>query len=98
MNNQKKGKVRQRFNPKGEPLFRCPFPNCGSIFAKEPGKPETCIKHRTLIADVVYIVDHLKTPEAEPEESGPKIFVPPPGMSDQAIQEAIKSSKGGKKQ
>jgi len=91
-------KLRSNTNAKGEPLFRCPFPNCGAIFAKEPGKPETCLKHRTLIADVMFILDHTKTPEAGPEESGPKLFVPKPGMSSQAIEEALKNPQGGKKQ
>ena len=93
----KKIKPRSGKNAKGEQLYRCPFPNCGAIFAKEPGKPETCLKHRALIADVMFIMNHMKTPEAGPEESGPKIFVPKPGMSSQAIEEALKP-KGGRKQ
>ena len=92
-------KPRSNKNPKGEALFRCPFPNCGSIFAKESGKPETCLKHRALIADVMFILDHTKTPEAGPgieKEKWPVLLVPKPGMSDQAIEEALKNQKGGK--
>lgn len=90
-------KLRSNKNAKGEPLFRCPFPDCGQIFAKEPGKPETCLKHRKLIADVMFILDHTKPPEKveEPEEDGPKLFIPRPGMSIQAIQQAAEAAKKG---
>lgn len=94
----KKIKPRSNVNAKGEPLFRCPFPNCGQIFAKEPGKPETCLKHRALIADVMYILDHTKPPEIEQGPAvgqGPKILVPKPGMSNQAIEEAARASRKG---
>ncbi len=90
-------KPRSNTNAKGEPLFRCPFPNCGAIFAKEPGKSETCLKHRTLIADVMFILDHTKPPEVvqEPaDEEGPKLFIPKPGMADQAIKEARQAQRG----
>lgn len=92
----KNGK-KQVFNSKREPLFRCPFPGCGQIFAKEPGKPETCLKHRTLIADVMFILDHTRQPEPVQEATvqGPKIYVPKPGMADKAIEEARKA-QGGK--
>jgi len=94
----KNGK-KQVFNSKREPLFRCPFPGCGQIFAKEPGKPETCLKHRALIADVLYILDHTKPPEVveegPPTEKGPLLYVPKPGMADKAIEEARKA-QGGK--
>ena len=92
----KKIKLRSNTNAKGEPLFRCPFPNCGQIFAKEPGKPETCLKHRALIADVMFILDHTRKPEVEPgpTEAGPKLFIPKPGMADKAIEEARRAGRG----
>ena len=80
-----------------EARFHCPFPGCGKIFWNEPGKPNVCPDHRKLIADVMFILDHTKTPAAvqEPTENGPKIFIPKPGMADQAIAEELKR-KGGK--
>ena len=90
-------KPRSNKNTKGEQLYRCPFPNCGAIFAKEPWKPETCLKHRALIADVMFILDHLKKPEtadAVGPQDGPKIFVPKPGMADKAIEEARRAGRG----
>jgi len=92
-----KNRGRQKFNRKGEPLFRCPFPDCGAVFAKETGKPNTCLRHRKLIDDVAFILNHMASPEPieETKEAGPKIFVPRPGMSLQAIQESLKNSKGG---
>lgn len=89
----KKGGVKPMFNPKGEPLFRCPFPNCGAIFAKEPGKPDACLRHRNLIGDVLFILDHLKKPEEVQQAEGSKLFIPKPGMSNKAIEEA-KASAG----
>jgi len=86
-------KPRSSRNPQREPLFRCPFPNSGQVFAKQPGQPETCLKHRALIADVVYILNHTTRPEEEQgpaADQGPLIFVPKPGMADKAIQEALK--------
>ena len=95
MGNKGKPKYKQMLNSKREPLFRCPFPNCGAIFAKEEGQPEVCLKHRALINDVTFILDHLKTPEPVQEtETGPKLFIPKPGMADQAIKEALKNQKG----
>ena len=92
----KKIKLRSNTNAKGEPLFRCPFPNCGAIFAKEPGKPDTCLRHRALIEDVMFILDHIT--KRESEEKGPVILVPKPGMSNQAIKQAAEeATKGGNK-
>jgi len=92
-----KNRGRQKFNRKGEPLFRCPFPDCGAIFAKEPGKPDTCLRHRKLIDDVTFILNHMASPEPieEPKEEGPKIFIPRPGMSLRAIEEAAGTAKKG---
>ncbi len=98
-------KVKPVTNAKGEPLFACPFPNCGSRFAKEPGKPEACLKHRQLIADVMFIINHInwstvdgKAPPVSggpPEQQGPKIFIPKPGMVDKAIAEARQAAGRG---
>jgi len=95
MANKKGGK--QVFNAKREPLFRCGFPNCGAIFAKEPGKPDACIKHRNLIEDVVFIMNHLGEPppaEGPATDQGPKLYIPKPGMGDQAIKEARQAQRG----
>lgn len=76
---------------KDEERFLCKFPDCTKTFVKEPGKPDACPAHRQLIADVVYILNHLGgKPGPEPEESkGPLLFIPKPGMSNKAIREAI---------
>lgn len=94
----KKSKFRSNKNAKGETLYRCPFPNCGAIFAKELGQPETCLKHRKLIADVMFILDHTSRPEAieEAEPTGSKLFIPKPGMSNRAIKEVARVTKRGK--
>ena len=97
MGNDNHKKTKQVFNSKREPLFRCPFPGCGQIFAKEPGKPETCLKHRTLIADVMFILDHTKTPEeveGPATDQGPKLYIPKPGMADKAIEQARQAQRG----
>jgi len=95
----KKIKPRSDKNAKGEPLLRCPFPNCGAIFVKKPGEPETCLRHRTLISDVMFIMDHVSVADGAPEKeaTGPKLFIPKPGMSNRAIEEAARAAKGGKK-
>lgn len=41
----------------------CPFPNCGKPVVPLPGKPDVCDDHRKLIADVTFILAHLKTTE-----------------------------------
>lgn len=87
-------------NAKGEQLYRCGFPNCGSIFAKEPGKPNACIRHRQLIEDVLFILNHLGQPEEEKPQGpatdqGPLLFVPKPGMADLAIEEAKRAQGQG---
>lgn len=51
-------------NAKGEQLYRCPFPNCGAIYAKTLGQPDVCLKHRQLIADVMFILDHTRRRDA----------------------------------
>ena len=93
----KKIKLRSNVNSSGESLYQCPFPNCRAIFAKELNQPETCLKHRALIYDVQFILDHIKQgpPEDKPtEEDKPVLLIPKPGMGDQAIQAVLKE-KGG---
>lgn len=92
-------------NTKGEQLYRCPFPDCGSLFAPEPGQPAACIRHRRFVEDVMYVVNHIKwaTPDGTPspaedsgppqEEPGPSIYVPKPGQADRAIEEARRASQ-----
>ena len=85
-------KPRSDKNVKGEQLYRCPFPGCGAIFAKEPGKPETCLKHRALIADVVFIMNRLKTGEPATvggKDGKPLIYVPNPGVSMRTLEMEI---------
>ncbi len=84
-------------NAKRDPLFRCPFPNCGSVFAKEPGQPNACIRHRRLVADVLFILDNTHGPATgkPPEDQGPKLFIPKPGMGDKAIEEARRAAGEG---
>ena len=86
----------KKYRPRG----KCPFPGCGHTFFQEKEQPNACLDHRKLIGDVIFILDHLKTPEAidETGKGGPKLFIPKPGMSNQAIEEALKNPKGGKKQ
>jgi hypothetical protein len=63
-----------------EPRFICPFPDCGKVFWKAPGKPDCCPGHRQLIKDVVFITSHLqkvKPPVAEsPDKPGPTVSEP----------------------
>jgi len=82
---------------------KCPFPNCGKIFFLEEGKPDACPRHRELITDVVFIMNHVggkpdvQGKAKEPAtDQGPALFIPKPGMSNQAIKEAAKAAKGGK--
>lgn len=82
---------------KEEPRFICPFPDCVKTFWKEPGKPDACGPHRQLIADVVFIIEHLKTGPKPVGDTGPVLLVPKPGMTDQAIQEAKEIEQRGKK-
>lgn len=86
----------QRQALKNRPRGKCPFPDCVKIFVQEEGKPNACNEHRKLIADVLFVINHTTPPEAGSDKE-PILFVPKPGMSDQAIQEALKKSKGGKK-
>lgn len=53
---------------------RCPFPDCGVEFDPIPGKPEVCEYHRKLIADVTFILGHLRPRENKPK--GPNLVVP----------------------
>ena len=98
--NRKQRRQMAHLAKKYQPRGKCSFPGCGHTFCQEPGQPNACPDHRKLIADVVFILDHLKTPEAieETEAGEPKLYIPKPGMSNQAIQEALKNPKGGTKQ
>ena len=85
------------------PKGKCPFPDCGSIFLIEEGKPNACPFHRILINDVIYIHNRIQTPPPVEEAEGPAteegttLYVPKPGMSNQAIKEAAEAAKGGKR-
>lgn len=96
---RKRAEEEGRFQHPGEEKTRyaCPFPGCGRPFTMEEGKPNACNEHRKLIDDVVFILGHLKSQETEPKENEPFILVPKPGMTKQAIQEALKNSQGGLK-
>lgn len=77
--------------------FKCPFPNCFRTFEKEEGKENLCNHHRQFVSDLLFALDHLKLPEATaaPADDGPKIYVPKPGMTDQAIKEARQAAGRG---
>lgn len=49
----------------------CPFPGCGRRFVKLSNQPECCPKHRALIADVGFILEHVKIPAPVPGTTGP---------------------------
>lgn len=74
-------------------LILCPFPDCRKPFTPEDGKPNVCNEHRKLIADVLFILDNTTSVQKHDEE--PKLFVPKPGMSNQAIKQAAEAAKGG---
>lgn len=81
-----------------EPRYHCPFPGCGKTFFKVEGEPSVCPTHRQMIKDVVFILQHLKDPAAADgpaTDQGPTLFIPKPGMENQAIREALKA-KGEK--
>lgn len=75
MNNSQRRKEEKEAAKHGkEERFICPFPNCGVVFYKQPDTPDVCPNHRRLIADVQYILAHLKEPEPPPVK--PKIILP----------------------
>ena len=83
------------------PRGKCPFPGCGKIFYIDEGKPGACPRHRELIADVVFIMnrtsgksDAQEEAEGSATDQGPALFIPKPGMSNQAIKEAAEAAKG----
>jgi len=81
-----------------ETRYQCPFPGCGRAFWKEPGQPDLCNEHRRFVSDLVFALNHLKPPDPVSEKKvkgGPKLFVPNPGMSDKAIQEARQAAGMG---
>lgn len=94
------GSLQERQAHGNEPKYHCPFPNCPGTFWKEQGKPDACPRHRQLIADVIFILDrtHKRNegpPGNPPQDDGPKIYIPKPGMSDQAIREARQAAGKG---
>jgi len=96
---RKERRKAERLAEKARPRGKCPFPGCGTIFLIEKDKPNACPRHRELIADVLFILDHTTIPAPgdklpESEMTGPTILVPKPGMSNQAIKEAAEAAKG----
>ena len=91
--NRKQRRRMEKLAKKYRPRGKCSFPGCGHTFFQEEGQPNACPDHRKLIADVMFILDHLKTAESTEETgtAGPKLFIPKPGMSKQAIEEALKN-------
>jgi len=76
--------------------FKCPFPNCFRTFEKEEGKEDLCNHHRQFVSDLLFVLSRLKPPEeAVGPQDGPKIYVPKPGMTDQAIKEARQAAGRG---
>ena len=95
---RKERRAAERLAERNRPRGKCPFPDCGSIFLIEEGKPNACPFHRKLINDVIYIHNRIQTPppveEAEASAEGePLLYVPKPGMSNQAIKEAAETAK-----
>ena len=93
----------EREAEKNRPRATCPFPGCGSIFVIDKEKPNACPRHRELIGDVVFIMNRVAgKPDVQEEaeakgpatEKGPAFYVPKPGMSNQAIKEAVEAAKG----
>ena len=100
--NRKQRRQMARLAKKYRPRGKCPFPGCGHTFFQETGQPNACDVHRKLIADVIFIMNHLKTgePEAVAGKDGkPTIYVPKPGVSmrEIEIELAAEAAKGGKK-
>ena len=104
MNKSKKRRLIKEGAKHGDAtLYHCPFPNCRSIFAKAPGLPDCCDKHRQFIADIYFFQEHVH--RAKPSTPPPGsvlakkegvILIPKPGMAAQAIKEAAaNAAKGG---
>lgn len=94
---RKERRAAERQAAKDRPRGKCTFPDCGTIYLIEEGKPNACPFHRKMIREVLFILDHVKVPapveEPKEEEAGTAILVPKPGMADQAIKEAAEAAK-----
>ena len=82
--------------------FICPFPNCGRSFVKEGGNvPDVCNYHRQFIIDYAFCIQHLTVTPKEPEpvdaDKEPKLFIPRPGQTKDAIKQALGIAQRGKK-
>lgn len=101
--NRKQRRQMAHLAKKYRPRGKCSFPGCGHTFFAEPGQPNACDPHRKLIAEVIFIINHLKTPEPEAvggKDGKPIIYVPKPGVSirEIEIELAAEAAKGGKTQ
>lgn len=87
----------KKYRPRG----KCGFPGCRHTFFQKEGQPNACDPHRKLIADVIFIMNHLKTGEPVAiggKDGKPTIYVPKPGLSMRTLEMEIASeaAKGGK--
>ena len=92
---EKEGSFRERQERQGEQRYHCLFPGCPRTFWKEEGKPNLCNHHKQFVGDLLFALNHLKSTEEVGPQDGPKIFVPKPGMEDQAIKEAARAARKG---
>jgi len=102
--NRKQRRQMEHLAKKYRPRGKCPFPGCGKTFFVEEGKPNACPRHRELITDVVFIMNRTSGKPAvdgkvkgPTTDEGPLLYIPRPGMMDQAIKEAANAAKGGKR-
>lgn len=40
--------------------YKCPFPFCGKPFTRQPGTPDCCDAHRVMIAEHIFLHEHVK--------------------------------------
>lgn len=40
--------------------YKCPFPFCGKPFTKKPDTPDCCDTHRVIIAEHIFLHEHVK--------------------------------------
>ena len=97
MNNAKERRIEKEARRHGDAKrYICPFPGCGRAFWKEEGKDDLCNYHKQFVGDLVFALNHLRPPqEVVGPQDGTKIFVPKPGMENQAIEEAKRAAKRG---
>ncbi len=96
---KKEGPFRQGTTPTA-PRFRCPFPGCDWTFTKEEKKLDACDKHRQFVQDFFFVQEnvHKIPPPGSRLDQAVKdgkgvILIPKPGMSAQAIKEAVEAAK-----